>query len=57
MSRYEWGQTHPGIERIRAEIAPARDMVTGHLIYRGLNSGRDLVTFMEHHVPAQVSSA
>lgn len=50
MSRYEWGQTHPGIERIRAEIAPARDMVTGHLIYRGLNSGRDLVTFMEHHV-------
>jgi hypothetical protein len=50
MSRYEWGRTHPGIERIRAEIAPARDMVTSHLIYRGLNSGRDLVTFMEHHV-------
>ncbi|GAA4673203.1 DUF3050 domain-containing protein [Phytohabitans rumicis] len=50
MSRYEWGQTHPGIERIRAEIAPARDRVTNHPIYRGLHDRRDLLTFMEHHV-------
>jgi hypothetical protein len=50
MSRYKWDGTHPGIEMIRAEIAPARDAVTQHPIYRGLRTERDLTTFMEHHV-------
>jgi hypothetical protein len=50
MSRYRWDRTHPGIEMIRAEIAPARAAVTQHPIYRGLRTERDLTTFMEHHV-------
>jgi hypothetical protein len=50
MFRYQWGQTHPGIEMIRSAINPARDEVTRHPIYRGLRSERDLTTFMEHHV-------
>jgi len=50
MSRYKWDRTHPGIEMIRAEIAPARAAVTQHPIYRGLRTERDLVTFMEYHV-------
>jgi hypothetical protein len=52
MSRYKWDRTHPGIEMIRAEIAPARATVTQHPIYRGLRTERDLITFMEHHVYA-----
>ena len=32
MSRYEWGQTHAGIERIRAEISADRERVTTHPI-------------------------
>jgi Protein of unknown function (DUF3050) len=49
MSRYEWGQTHPGIEKIRAAVAPARDAVTGHAIYRRMHHLADVVIFMEHH--------
>jgi hypothetical protein len=50
MSRYEWGQTHPGIEKIRASVAPAREAVTGHPIYQRMHELGDVVTFMEHHV-------
>jgi hypothetical protein len=50
MFRYQWGQTHPGIEMIRSAITPARDEVTRHPIYQGLRDERDLITFMEHHV-------
>jgi len=50
MFRYQWGQTHPGIEMIRSAIAPARDEVTKHPIYQGLRTEQDLTTFMEHHV-------
>jgi hypothetical protein len=50
LSRYEWGRTHPGIEWIRAEIGTDRERVTTHPIYRGLRTGTDLTTFMEHHV-------
>ncbi len=50
MSRYEWGSAHPGVERIRAEIAPVREAVTAHRIYHGLRGRADLSTFMEHHV-------
>jgi hypothetical protein len=49
MSRYEWGQTHPGIERIREAVGPARDAVTGHPIYQRMHELADVVTFMEHH--------
>jgi hypothetical protein len=49
MSRYEWGQTHPGIERIRAAVTPAREAVTTHPIYQRMHELADVVTFMEHH--------
>lgn len=50
MSRYEWELVDPGIERIRAEIAPQRDRVTAHSIYHRLRSPAEVTTFMEHHV-------
>jgi hypothetical protein len=50
MSRYEWGRTDPGIEKIRAAVAPARGGVTGHPIYQRMHEVADVVTFMEHHV-------
>src|SRR4051794_37208763 len=50
MSRYDWGQTHPGIDRVRSEIGPARRMVTEHPIYHRIDSPHAMTTFMEHHV-------
>lgn len=50
MSRYDWGQVHPGIDHLRAAIDPARRAVTGHPLYRRIGDHRALVTFMEHHV-------
>jgi hypothetical protein len=50
MSRYDWGDTHPGIEKLKADIGPARNRVVGHRLYRALDSHEAIVTFMEHHV-------
>jgi hypothetical protein len=50
MSRYEWGQTHPGIERLEAAVGEHRDAVVQHPIYANLDNHAALVTFMEHHV-------
>jgi len=50
MSRYDWGDTHPGIEKLKAEVKPARDRVVGHPLYAALRSHEAIVTFMEHHV-------
>ena len=50
MSRYDWGHTHPGVEKVRAEIAPARADVTTHPLYRRMRDIGDIATFMEHHV-------
>jgi hypothetical protein len=50
MSRYDWGDTHPGIEKLKAQITPARDRVVAHPIYRALRTHEAIVTFMEHHV-------
>jgi hypothetical protein len=52
MSRYDWGDTHPGIERLKATITPARDRVVSHKLYSALDSHHAIVTFMEHHVYA-----
>lgn len=49
MSRYDWGETHPGIEKLKADITPARDRVVGHPLYAALNTHEAVVTFMEHH--------
>ncbi|MFL6118034.1 DUF3050 domain-containing protein [Actinophytocola sp.] len=50
MSRYDWGQTHPGIERLEKSVAAARDRVVQHPLYAGLDTHEAVVTFMEHHV-------
>src|SRR5438093_1257834 len=50
MSRYEWGQTHPGIARLEAAVAATRSGVIGHEMYARLDSHAAIVTFMEHHV-------
>src|SRR5262245_38843000 len=52
MSRYDWGDTHPGIEKLKADIAPARNRVVGHALYGALDNHPAIVTFMEHHVYA-----
>ena len=50
MSRYDWGATHPGIERLTARITPARDRVVSHPLYSALDSHAAITTFMSHHV-------
>ncbi|GAA2365657.1 DUF3050 domain-containing protein [Dactylosporangium salmoneum] len=50
MSRYDWGQRHPGIDRLEALIAPARNDVVTHPIYGRLESLPAIRTFLEHHV-------
>ena len=50
MSRYDWGDTHPGIEKLKARIAPARDKVVSHPLYSALDTHEAISTFMEHHV-------
>jgi hypothetical protein len=50
MSRYDWGQRHPGIDRLEALIADARAEVVTHPIYARLDSLPAITTFLEHHV-------
>ncbi len=50
MSRYDWGQTHPGIERLKEAISVERDRVITHPLYSNLDTHQAIVTFMEHHV-------
>lgn len=50
MSRYDWGQTHPGIELLEKAVSEARDKVVQHPLYANLDTHESLVTFMEHHV-------
>jgi Protein of unknown function (DUF3050) len=52
MSRYDWGDTHPGIEKLKAEITPTRDRVVSHPLYAALDTHAAITTFMEHHVYA-----
>ncbi|HEV2370871.1 MAG TPA: DUF3050 domain-containing protein [Streptosporangiaceae bacterium] len=50
MSRYDWGQTHPGIERLETAIGQSRTRVVTHPLYQHLDSVAAVTTFMEHHV-------
>jgi hypothetical protein len=52
MSRYEWGETHPEIEKLKELITPARDVVVSHPLYAALDTTKAITTFMEHHVYA-----
>jgi hypothetical protein len=50
MSRYDWGKTHPGIERLEKAVDEARDRVVSHPLYANLDSHEAIVEFMRHHV-------
>jgi hypothetical protein len=49
-SRYDWGQRHPGIDRLEAEIGAARAEVVGHELYARLKDADAIRAFLEHHV-------
>lgn len=49
MSRYEWDKTNPAIEKLKDSVAPVRQKVISHPLYRKLNTKDAVVTFMEHH--------
>jgi len=38
LSRYDWGQTHPGIERLEKAVTEARDGVVRHPRYAGMDT-------------------
>ena len=42
MSRYAWGRTHPGMERLEKAVADARDRVGSHPRYADLD-GHDAI--------------
>ncbi len=50
MSRYDWGQRHPGIDRLEAAVHDARQRVITHPLYSSMVNQKAIVTFMEHHV-------
>jgi hypothetical protein len=50
MSRYEWGETNPAVDRLKKAVEPARRRVITHPLYRKLDRIDAVVTFMEHHV-------
>ncbi len=50
MSRYQWDQRHPEIDRLEQQITAARQAVVGHPLYATLTSPHAIATFMEHHV-------
>ncbi|GAA2061788.1 DUF3050 domain-containing protein [Catenulispora yoronensis] len=49
-TRYDWGQRHPGIDRLEERIGEARAEVVGHPLYARLRDGQAIRTFQEHHV-------
>ena len=49
-TRYDWGQRHPGIDRLEARIADARAEVVGHALYARLSDRAAIGAFLEHHV-------
>lgn len=52
MSRYDWGNTHPGIDALQKAIDTARANVVKHPLYTSLDNPTAITTFMEHHVYA-----
>lgn len=49
MSRYEWEETNPAIEKLKGAIEPARQKVISHPLYHQLGSVSSVLTFMEYH--------
>jgi hypothetical protein len=52
MPRYEWAESHPGVERLKAAVEPGRQQVISHRLYSSLDRLPAVVSFMEHHVYA-----
>jgi hypothetical protein len=50
MSRYDWGQRHPGIDRLEEQISQMRRAVIEHPMYAALDNASAIRTFQEHHV-------
>lgn len=50
VSRYDWDETNPAIEKLKAAVEPARQKVVSHPLYHQLSSTAAVKTFMEHHV-------
>lgn len=50
MSRYDWGQTHPGITRLEEAVSAERTAVVTHPLYAALDNHAAIVTFMQHHI-------
>jgi hypothetical protein len=50
MSRYDWGESHPQIERLNKEIEPLRSKVISNRIYRNLSTLSAIRIFMSNHV-------
>jgi hypothetical protein len=50
MSRYDWGQRHPGIEKLQERITPARNQVVQHKLYGSLEDVEAIRVFLQHHV-------
>lgn len=50
MSRYDWGQRHPGIDRLEEQISEERNAVVKHPMYAALDAIDAIRTFQEHHV-------
>jgi len=50
MSRYDWGQRHPGIDRLEEQISDTRRVVVEHPLYAALDSTDAIRRFQEHHV-------
>ncbi len=49
MSRYDWGETNPAIDRLKKGVEPARRAVISHPLYHSLDSLDRVARFMEHH--------
>jgi hypothetical protein len=50
MSRYDWDNRNPSIEKLKEAIEPDRQAVLSHPVYGRLSTVDAVVTFMEHHV-------
>src|ERR1022692_1397595 len=50
MSRYDWGEINPAMEKLKGAVDPARRKVISHPLYDQLKTKDAVVTFMEHHV-------
>jgi hypothetical protein len=49
MSRYDWGDSNPDIEKLKSAVEPARQRVISHPLYGELKTKAAVVTFLEHH--------